>query len=96
MLKTSNQDWDVDESEMPEAEQMDAIEFAKVALQKETEFSDMAEFIKGEFDKTHGGMWCCSVGIFGHYALNTDHVENHYIEYHLGEMGIVLFMIKVL
>ena len=47
---------------MPDDMQADAIGFTKTALEKFKQDSDIADFIKTEFDTKHGGDWHCIVG----------------------------------
>ncbi len=48
--------------DMPDEMQADAIGFTKTALEQFKQDSDIADYIKTEFDNKHGGDWHCIVG----------------------------------
>ncbi|KAK4420687.1 Dynein light chain LC6, flagellar outer arm [Sesamum alatum] len=79
------------ETDMVEAMQRDAVGLAAKALDffDVTEATQMARFIKMEFDKIHGAGWQCVVGTdFGSFVT---HCYGCFIHFCIGSLAIVLF-----
>ena len=57
--------------DMTEEMQQEAVEVARIALEKYPIEKDIAAYIKREFDKKHGSTWHCIVGRnFGSYVTH--------------------------
>ena len=57
--------------DMTEEMQQEAVEVARLALEKYPIEKDIAAYIKREFDKKHGSTWHCIVGRnFGSYVTH--------------------------
>ncbi|KAE8651306.1 dynein light chain 2, cytoplasmic [Cucumis sativus] len=81
----------VGETDMLEAMQQDALNLAAKALDSfdVTEATDIARFIKKEFDRIHGGGWQCIVGTdFGSFVT---HCFGCFIYFCVGSLAILLF-----
>ena len=50
----------------------------------------MAEYIKDEFEKKHGGKWQCTLGINGSFGSNV-YYTTYGFSFSLGEYRIFLF-----
>jgi dynein light chain LC8-type len=75
---------------MTEQMQKDAISLAKQAFQKYDKLCDMAEYIRDEFKKKHGGNWQCTLGINGSYNAKF-YYTTYSFSFDLGEYWIMLF-----
>ena len=75
--------------EMNKEMQQDAIDCAKVALEKFNIEKDIADYIKKEFDKKYNPSWHCVVGRnFGSYVT---HEKEHFIYFYIGQVAVLLF-----
>ncbi|KAM7488143.1 hypothetical protein LguiB_025627 [Lonicera macranthoides] len=76
-------------ADMKEDMQMEAIDIAINAFEKNGVEKDVAEHIKKEFDKKHGPTWHCIVGKnFGSYVT---HETNHFVYFYLDTKAVLLF-----
>lgn len=74
---------------MPEEMQLFAIELAKEALEKCSNYEEMAKKMKLEFDKRYGATWHCIVGTqFGSYL---NHEANRNTFFFIGREGFLLW-----
>ncbi|XP_038899068.1 dynein light chain 2, cytoplasmic [Benincasa hispida] len=81
----------IGETDMLQAMQQDALNLAAKALDSfdVTEATDIARFIKKEFDKIYGGGWQCIVGTdFGSFVT---HCFGCFIYFCVGSLAILLF-----
>lgn len=81
----------IGESDMLQATQQYALDLASKALDvyDVTEATDIARFIKQEFDRTYGAGWQCIVGTdFGSFVT---HQFGCFIYFCIGSLGILLF-----
>ncbi|XP_030442488.1 dynein light chain 1, cytoplasmic [Syzygium oleosum] len=81
----------VRETDMLQAMQQEALNLASKALDSfdVTEPTDIARFIKKEFDRTYGGGWQCIVGTdFGSFVT---HCSGCFIYFCVGSLAILLF-----
>jgi hypothetical protein len=69
---------------MTEEKKKDAINFAKQAFQQNDSLKGIAYYISVEFEKKHGGVWRCIVGIEESY----DHYFASYLVFSLGAYTI--------
>jgi len=75
--------------DMSDELQQDAIESAKVAIEKYKVEKDIAAYIKKEFDQKHHPAWHCVVGRnFGSYVT---HETKHFIYFYIDQLAILLF-----
>ena len=75
--------------DMPEELQQDAIDSAKVALDKHNIEKEIAAYIKKEFDRKHGTTWHCIVG--RNYGSYVTHETGNFIYFYVGQMAVLLF-----
>ncbi|XP_015896682.3 uncharacterized protein LOC107430359 [Ziziphus jujuba] len=81
----------IGETDMPQTMQQDALDVASKALDffDVTEATEIARFIKKEFDRTYGGGWQCIVGKdFGSFVT---HCHGCFIYFCIGSFAILLF-----
>ncbi|XP_062170021.1 uncharacterized protein LOC133875803 [Alnus glutinosa] len=81
----------IGETDMLQTMQQDALELAAKALDifDVTEATEIAHFIKKEFDGTHGPGWQCIVGTdFGSFVT---HCSGCFIYFSVGSLAILLF-----
>ncbi|KAL5548026.1 hypothetical protein UlMin_003257 [Ulmus minor] len=81
----------VGETDMLQTMQQDALDLAAKALDffDVTEATEIARFIKKEFDRTHGPGWQCIVGTdFGSFVT---HCSGCFIHFSVGSLAILLF-----
>ncbi|XP_050219356.1 dynein light chain 1, cytoplasmic isoform X2 [Mercurialis annua] len=81
----------IDETDMLETMQQDAVHLASKALDffDVTQATEIARFIKMEFDRTYGGGWQCIVGTnFGSFVT---HCSGSFIYFQVGSLAILLF-----
>ncbi|KAK0600065.1 hypothetical protein LWI29_011248 [Acer saccharum] len=81
----------IGETDMLQTMQQDALDLAAKALDifDVTEATQIARFIKKEFDTTHGPGWQCIVGTdFGSFVT---HCYGCFIHFHVGSLAILLF-----
>ncbi|KAJ0018447.1 dynein light chain 1, cytoplasmic-like [Pistacia vera] len=81
----------VGETDMLQTVQQDALHLAAKALDlfDVTESTEIARFIKKDFDKTHGPGWQCIVGTdFGSFVT---HCHGCFIYFGIGSLSIMLF-----
>ncbi|CAK9325148.1 unnamed protein product [Citrullus colocynthis] len=81
----------IGETDMLQAMQQDALDLAAKALDNfdVTESTDIACFIKKEFDRIYGGGWQCIVGTdFGSFVT---HCFGCFIYFCVGSLAILLF-----
>lgn len=76
-------------SDMSEDMQVDAVNFAKQALDKYNVENDIACFIKKEFDKKYTPTWHCIVG--RNFGSLVTHESKHFIYFDLRQVSILLF-----
>ncbi len=69
--------------------QADALSFAKTAMNKFTADSDIADYIKTEFDSKHGGDWHCIVG--RNYGSSITPLDGHFIYFTHKSLSVLLF-----
>ncbi|XP_057969091.1 uncharacterized protein LOC131158322 [Malania oleifera] len=81
----------IGETDMLQAMQQDALGLAAKALDSfdVTEATEIARFIKKEFDKAYGAGWQCIVGMdFGSFVT---HCGGCFIYFCIGSLAILLF-----
>lgn len=81
----------IGETDMLETMQQDALDLAAKALDffDVTEPTEIARFIKKEFDKAYGPGWQCIVGTdFGSFVT---HCYGNFIHFRVGSLAILLF-----
>ncbi|XVF18992.1 hypothetical protein REPUB_Repub11eG0072400 [Reevesia pubescens] len=81
----------IGETDMLQAMQQDALNLAAKALDffDVTEATEIAHFIKKEFDRTYGPGWQCIVGTdFGSFVT---HSSGCFIYFCIGSLAILLF-----
>ncbi|KAE8125726.1 hypothetical protein FH972_020500 [Carpinus fangiana] len=81
----------IGETDMLQTMQQDALELAAKALDifDVTEATEIARFIKKEFDGTYGPGWQCIVGTdFGSFVT---HCSGCFIYFSVGSLSILLF-----
>ncbi|KAE8733595.1 Dynein light chain LC6, flagellar outer arm [Hibiscus syriacus] len=81
----------IEETDMLQAMQHDALDLDAKALDflDVTESTDIACFIKKEFDRTHGPGWQCIVGTdFGSFVT---HCSGCFIYFSVGSLAVLLF-----
>ncbi|XP_028761850.1 dynein light chain 2, cytoplasmic [Neltuma alba] len=81
----------IGEADMLQTMQHDALDLASKALDffDVTEATEIARFIKKEFDRTHGAGWQCIVGTdFGSFVT---HCSGCFIYFCIGSLAILLF-----
>ncbi|KAG6634507.1 dynein light chain 2, cytoplasmic-like [Carya illinoinensis] len=81
----------VGETDMLQTMQQDALDLAAKALDffDVTEATEIARFIKQDFDKAHGPGWQCIVGTdFGSFVT---HCSGCFIYFCIGSLAILLF-----
>uniref|UniRef100_A0A5B7BLE1 Dynein light chain n=1 Tax=Davidia involucrata TaxID=16924 RepID=A0A5B7BLE1_DAVIN len=81
----------IDETDMLQTMQQDALDLAAKALDffDVTEATEIARFIKMEFDRTYGPGWQCIVGTdFGSFVT---HCYGCFIYFCIGSLAILLF-----
>ncbi|KAF3453592.1 hypothetical protein FNV43_RR04032 [Rhamnella rubrinervis] len=81
----------IGETDMLQTMQQDALDVASKALDffDVSEATEIARFIKKEFDKTYGGGWQCIVGKdFGSFVT---HCYGSFIYFYIGSLAILLF-----
>ncbi|XP_021902100.1 dynein light chain 1, cytoplasmic-like [Carica papaya] len=81
----------VDETDMLQTMQHDALQLAAKALDlfEATESTDIARFIKEDFDRAYGPGWQCVVGTdFGSFVT---HCHGCFIYFCIGSLAILLF-----
>ncbi|ESR65243.1 Dynein light chain [Citrus sinensis] len=81
----------IGETDMLETMQQDALDLAAKALDffDVTEPTEIARFIKKEFDKAYGTGWQCIVGTdFGSFVT---HCYGNFIYFRVGSLAILLF-----
>ncbi|KAJ4823240.1 hypothetical protein Tsubulata_034469 [Turnera subulata] len=81
----------VGETDMLQAMQQDALDLAAKALDffDVTEATDIARFIKKDFDKLYGAGWQCIAGTdFGSFVT---HCTGCFIHFQIGSLAILLF-----
>ncbi|XP_011001140.1 PREDICTED: dynein light chain 1, cytoplasmic-like [Populus euphratica] len=81
----------VGETDMLQTMQQDALHLAAKALDifDVTESTDIARFIKKDFDRVHGPGWQCIVGMdFGSFVT---HYHGCFIHFCIGNLAILLF-----
>ncbi|CAK7350722.1 unnamed protein product [Dovyalis caffra] len=81
----------VGETDMLQTMQQDALHLAAKALDTfdVTESTDIACFIKKDFDRVHGPGWQCIVGMdFGSFVT---HYRGCFIHFSIGNLAILLF-----
>ncbi|WCJ32106.1 Dynein light chain 1 cytoplasmic [Euphorbia peplus] len=81
----------IGEADMVETMQQDALDFAAKALDcfDVTEATQIARFIKQEFDRGYGGGWQCIVGTdFGSFVT---YCSGCFIHFQVGSLSILLF-----
>ncbi|CAL6335596.1 unnamed protein product [Bathycoccus prasinos] len=76
-------------ADMKEEVIQDAVDCAKIALERYEIEKDIAAYIKKEFDKKYQPTWHCVVGRnFGSYVT---HETGHFIYFYIGHIAILLF-----
>lgn len=75
--------------DMAEELQSDAIEAAKLALDKHSIEKEIAAYIKKEFDRKHGTTWHCIVG--RNYGSYVTHETGNFIYFYIGQIAVLLF-----
>ncbi|KAF7822777.1 dynein light chain 2, cytoplasmic [Senna tora] len=81
----------IGEADMLQTMQQDALDLASKALDffDVTEATEIARFIKKEFDVNHGSGWQCIVGTdFGSFVT---HCSGCFIYFCIGSLAILLF-----
>ncbi|KDP38950.1 hypothetical protein JCGZ_00707 [Jatropha curcas] len=81
----------IGETDMLKTMQQDALDLAAKALDffDVTEATEIACFIKKEFDRTYGPGWQCIVGTdFGSFVT---HRSGNFIHFQIGSLAILLF-----
>ena len=80
-------------ADMPEDMQQDALEFTTQAMEKFNIETDIAAFVKEEFDRKYNPTWQCIVGRdFGSYVTHEIETNNQYFIYFcIGQMEVLLF-----
>ncbi|XP_022139644.1 dynein light chain LC6, flagellar outer arm [Momordica charantia] len=81
----------IGETDMLQGMQQDALDLAAKALDSfdVTEATDIARFIKKEFDRIHGPGWQCIVGTdFGSFVT---HCFGCFIYFCVGNLAVLLF-----
>ncbi|KAL0399340.1 UNVERIFIED_CONTAM: Dynein light chain LC6, flagellar outer arm [Sesamum radiatum] len=81
----------IGETDMLQTMQQDALDLAAKALDffDVTEATEIAQFIKKEFDRIHGPGWQCIVGTdFGSFVT---HCYGCFIHFCVGSLAILLF-----
>ncbi|KAL3821564.1 hypothetical protein ACJIZ3_007469 [Penstemon smallii] len=81
----------IGETDMVKAMQEDALHLAAKALDffDVTEATQIAQFIKKDFDRMYGGGWQCIVGTnFGSFVT---HWSGCFIHFSIGNLSILLF-----
>ncbi|GFZ06611.1 dynein light chain type 1 family protein [Actinidia rufa] len=81
----------IGETDMLQTVQQDALDLAAKALDfyDVTEPTEIARFIKKEFDRDYGGGWQCIVGTdFGSFVT---HCYGSFIHFCIGSLAILLF-----
>ncbi|KAG6778673.1 hypothetical protein POTOM_015013 [Populus tomentosa] len=81
----------VGETDMLQTMQQDALHLAAKALDifDVAESTDIARFIKKDFDRVHGPGWQCIVGMdFGSFVT---HYHGCFIHFCIGNLAILLF-----
>ncbi|KAL8141329.1 hypothetical protein V2J09_007350 [Rumex salicifolius] len=81
----------IGETDMLQTMQQDALDFAAKALDfyDVTQATDIARFIKQEFDKEYGLGWQCIVGMdFGSFVT---HCHGCFIYFCIGSLAVLLF-----
>ncbi|XP_054817239.1 dynein 8 kDa light chain, flagellar outer arm [Prosopis cineraria] len=81
----------IGEADMLQTMQHDALDLASKALDffDVTEATEIARFIKKEFDRTHGPGWQCIVGT--HFGSFVTHCSGCFIYFCIGSLAILLF-----
>ena len=64
-------------ADMSDEMQQDAMEITRQALQRFRTESDIADFIKTQYDEKHGGEWHCIVG--RNYGSSITPLDGHFI-----------------
>ncbi|KAK9971127.1 hypothetical protein ABG768_027019 [Culter alburnus] len=85
MPKTSTS---IRRSDMSDEIQREALQVALLAVNMNEKNMDIADYIKKEFDRKHGGTWQC---IIGDCACFVTHNMNSYIDFSVGDKNITLF-----
>ena len=86
---TTERKAEIKDADMSEDMQQEAIDCATTALDKSNIESDIAAYIKKEFDQKYDPTWHCIVGRnFGSYVTRE---ANHFIYFYLGHVAILLF-----
>nr|GMD54888.1 dynein light chain 2, cytoplasmic [Ipomoea batatas] len=81
----------IGETDMLQTMQRDALDLAAKALDffDVTDSTEIARFIKQEFDRAYGGSWQCIVGT--DFASFVTHCSGCFIYFHVGSLAILLF-----
>nr|CDS16710.1 dynein light chain [Echinococcus granulosus] len=79
----------VKNGDMPIEMQQHALTCARDAMSEFRIEKDIAIYIKTEFDKMYKPTWHCIVG--SSYGSYVSHESKHFINFCLGEVGILLF-----
>ncbi|XWS15663.1 hypothetical protein CRYUN_Cryun34aG0021200 [Craigia yunnanensis] len=81
----------VGETDMLQAMQQDALHLAAKALDifEATESTDIARFIKKDFDRAYGPGWQCVVGT--DFSSFVTHCHGCFIHFSIGSLAILLF-----
>ncbi|XP_048066873.1 dynein light chain, cytoplasmic-like [Megalobrama amblycephala] len=85
MPKTSTE---IHKSEMSNEMEHEVLQVALLAVNMYEEEDDIAEYIKMEFQRKHGGTWQC---IMGNFACSVTHKQNGYINFSVDGEKILLF-----
>eukprot|EP01006_Ploeotia_vitrea_P003391 TRINITY_DN112538_c0_g1_i1.p1 TRINITY_DN112538_c0_g1~~TRINITY_DN112538_c0_g1_i1.p1 ORF type:complete len:211 (-),score=10.00 TRINITY_DN112538_c0_g1_i1:269-901(-) len=76
-------------TDMSEEEQHDALDVAVRALEKHTVETDVAQYMKKEFDSKYLPNWHCIVG--RNFGTCATHAKGHYIQFYIAQTCILLF-----
>lgn len=76
-------------ADMNEVMQRDAIDCAKLAMEKYNTEREIANFIKKEFDKRHSPFYHVIVG--KHFGAYVTHETKHFLYFYLGNLAILIF-----
>ncbi|XP_017075452.1 dynein light chain 1, cytoplasmic [Drosophila eugracilis] len=80
---------EIKNADMSEDMQQDAVNSAIKALDRYNIETDVAAYIKKEFDRKYNPTWHCIVG--HHFGSYVTHETRHFIYFYMAQVAILLF-----